>query len=452
MDSHLFVDGQGYERQGREVMSEHKFNSESESFDQAVDQKSRLNDFARSTSGWFWEMDENLRFVYFSPTFEDVTGVAPEWHYGKTREDLGIPQSVEAEQWRAHLETLNRGDPFRDFVFQRSGPDGLKWMQTSGVPVFSESGVFKGYRGTATDVTAHVLAEQRGRVLAESIEHISESFVLWDSDDRLVSCNARFRQINAAVIDTTLPGTLFEEHVRAAMGAGLYPQAVGREEEWLAERIERHRNPGPPMLMERQNGIWIQVADHQLPNGAVATISTDVTESQRLRQELEWLAANDPLTLVLNRRGFMDLARAEFVRAQRYGRPLSFLMLDIDNFKRLNDQYGHGVGDEALVTVAKVCQDTQRDSDEIGRLGGEEFGVLLPETGAQSAVAVAERLRHAVETQTGPAFTRYGPVTISIGVACHSAEHASLDELIKTADGALYEAKRNGRNRAEMSA
>ena len=125
MDSHLFVDEQDYERQGREVMSEHSFSPESRNFDQAVDEESRLNDFARSTSGWFWEMDENLRFVYFSPNVEDVTGVAPQWHYGKTREDLGIPQSVEAEQWRAHLDTLNRGEPFRDFVFQRPGPDGL---------------------------------------------------------------------------------------------------------------------------------------------------------------------------------------------------------------------------------------------------------------------------------------------------------------------------------------
>ena len=154
--------------------------------DAVTDHERRLNDFARSTSGWFWEMDANLRFVYFSPNVEEITGVEPQWHYGKTREELGVPQSVEAAEWQAHLETLQRGEPFRNFIFQRPGPDGLKWMQTSGTPIFDESGVFTGYRGNATDVTAQVLAEQRGQVLSDAIEHISETFALWDSDDRLV--------------------------------------------------------------------------------------------------------------------------------------------------------------------------------------------------------------------------------------------------------------------------
>lgn len=412
----------------------------------------RLNDFARSTSGWFWEMDANLRFVFFSPNVEDITGVAPEWHYGKTREELGIPQSVDPEQWREHLATLQRGEPFRNFIFQRSGPDGLKWMQTSGVPIFNAAGVFEGYRGNATDVTAQVLAEQRGQVLVDAIEHISETFSLWDSDDRLVTCNARFRELNQAVIETTRPGTLFADHARAAMHAGLYPQALGQEEAWLADRIHRHCNPGPPILIERQNGMWIQVADHHLPNGSIATISTDVTDSERLRQQLEWLASNDALTQLLNRRGFMDLAQAEFARAKRYERPLSFLMLDVDNFKQLNDQLGHGVGDEALVKVASACKRAQRDSDEIGRLGGEEFGVLLPETRFEAAIVVAERLRAAVEAHTADTTFGYGPVTVSIGLACETGQYDTLDALISAADRALFDAKRSGRNQVKADA
>jgi PAS domain S-box-containing protein len=189
----------------------------------------RLNDFARSTSGWFREMDANLRFVYFSPNVKDVTGVAPQWHYGKTRGELGIPESVNVEQWQAHLDTLRRGEAFSNFIFQRPGPDGLKWMQTSGTPIYNESGEFAGYRGNATDVTAQILAEQRGQVLVDAIEHISETCALWDSDDRLITCNARFRELNKTVVETTRAGTSFLEHINAALRAGLYPQADGRE-------------------------------------------------------------------------------------------------------------------------------------------------------------------------------------------------------------------------------
>jgi diguanylate cyclase (GGDEF)-like protein/PAS domain S-box-containing protein len=417
-----------------------------------IDHERRLNDFARSTSGWFWEMDASLRFVYFSPNVEEITGVAPEWHYGKTREELGIPQSMATEQWQAHLDTLQRGEPFRNFIFQRPGPDGLKWLQTSGTPIFSESGVFAGYRGNATDVTTHVLAEQRAQVLSEAIENLSETFALWDSDDRLVSSNARFREDNAAIVDLLLPGISFAEFVNAGMRAGLYPKALGQEQAWVADRIESHRNGGPPALIERVNGRWLQVADHLLPNGSVATISTDVTDSQNLRQELEWLADNDPLTQVLNRRGFMEIARAEFARSQRYERPLGFLMLDIDHFKKLNDKHGHGMGDRALAEVAKACQGALRDSDELGRLGGEEFGALLPETLPDAAMSVAARLCRTVEAQTSCESINYGPVTVSVGVAFRTVEHQTLDDLISAADGALYKAKRAGRNRVEMVA
>lgn len=143
--------------------------SKSTTIDELALHERRLNDFARSTSGWFWEMDANLRFVYFSSNVEEITGVPPQWHYGKTRAELGIPESVDVEQWQAHLDTLQRGEPFSNFIFQRSGPDGLKWMQTSGTPLFAESGEFAGYRGNATDVTVQVLAEQRGQELADAI-------------------------------------------------------------------------------------------------------------------------------------------------------------------------------------------------------------------------------------------------------------------------------------------
>ena len=246
----------------------------------------RLRDFAATLTGWFWETDAALRFTYFSPSVEDITGVPAEWHYGKTREDFGLPESVRPEDWEAHLDSLRRREPFTDFVFQRRGPDGIKWMRTSGKPVFDDLGEFQGYRGTASVITDEVEAKQRSERLTAAIENFDELFVLWGPDDRLVICNQQFRDINARVIDSVQPGELFEDHIRAAMAAGLYPAAEGWEEEWIQNRLARHREPGAPFEMQRQDGRWILLTEQRLPDGSTATISTDITQRKQAEQAL----------------------------------------------------------------------------------------------------------------------------------------------------------------------
>lgn len=247
---------------------------------------SRLNAFAAATNGWFWETDSDFRFTYFSPSVEAVTGVPPEWHYGKTREDLGVPTSVSEEEWRLHLEAQAQQLPFTDFVFAREAPDGVKWMRTSGRPYDDANGQFAGYRGVAFDITDQILAERRAALLANAIEQLDEMFVLWDADDRLVFCNAKFREINAPVAETTEPGTLFEDHQRAALAAGLYPEAMGQEDAWLAERLARHENHSNAFEIERQDGQWILVSDQRLPDGFVATVSTDITQRKQFEQAI----------------------------------------------------------------------------------------------------------------------------------------------------------------------
>jgi PAS domain-containing protein len=106
------------------------------------DSRQRFQDFAAASSDWFWEMDEKLRFTWFSPDVERVTGVPAEWHYGKTREEIGRPD-IESERWEEHLETLRRHEPFKDFVYLRRGPDGDKWMRAAGLPVFDSGGRFR---------------------------------------------------------------------------------------------------------------------------------------------------------------------------------------------------------------------------------------------------------------------------------------------------------------------
>lgn len=177
---------------------------------------------------------------------------------------------------------------------------------------------------------------------------------------------------------------------------------------------------------------------------------TDITARKQLEAKLRDLATTDALTGVANRRHFVDLAELEVARSQRYLRPMSLLMLDMDHFKSVNDAHGHDVGDMALITVVKVISGIMREQDICGRLGGEEFGLLLPETNKDQALYVAEKVR--AEVEATPVLLYDGGelrLTISVGAATLDEQTSNLDVLLKRADVALYAAKQNGRNRVE---
>jgi diguanylate cyclase (GGDEF)-like protein len=168
-------------------------------------------------------------------------------------------------------------------------------------------------------------------------------------------------------------------------------------------------------------------------------------EVLRQREDLRLLATTDSLTGVANRRQLMQIALHEVGRALRYGSPLALLVIDIDHFKAVNDTWGHPAGDSVIVNLAKMMTAVVRDQDTVGRLGGEEFAIILPETDCGGAVAIAERLRVMVESAAGEGES--APFTISIGVAAHDGEESDLEGLLSRADTALYRAKDGGRNR-----
>ncbi len=171
---------------------------------------------------------------------------------------------------------------------------------------------------------------------------------------------------------------------------------------------------------------------------------------QALNQHLDHLSKIDALTGCANRRHFQARLEAEILRADRYGHPCSVLSADIDFFKRVNDQYGHAAGDEALRHFSNIVRQKLRSEDELGRLGGEEFAVMLPETGLSSALAAAERIRRALESNPAVSAGNRLPITASFGVAC-STDGESSGALLGRADAALYRAKEGGRNRVVPS-
>jgi len=180
-------------------------------------------------------------------------------------------------------------------------------------------------------------------------------------------------------------------------------------------------------------------------------ISTDITEREAMKEQFEHQAHEDYLTGLFNRRYFMEQGQSELSRTQRYGNALSVLMLDIDHFKAINDTRGHKAGDVVLQKLAGILRETLRTVDIVGRIGGEEFAILLPETGIEKAAEVAERLREKV-AGTDVVLEAGLPLrfTVSIGVATLQGKDSNIDILLNQSDNALYLAKESGRNLVRM--
>lgn len=180
------------------------------------------------------------------------------------------------------------------------------------------------------------------------------------------------------------------------------------------------------------------------------TLGMILMTSQRLKRELDHQVSHDPLTGSLNRRAFSLIASKELARAQRTGQPLSMIMLDLDNFKQVNDHLGHGVGDQVLCRFVAVANELLRGEDVFCRFGGEEFVVLLPGATADQALAVAERLRRVYAEEAsgidGGKSLSF-PLTVSAGVS-QWRDGEAIDSLLQRVDLGLYRAKRLGRNRS----
>ena len=175
-------------------------------------------------------------------------------------------------------------------------------------------------------------------------------------------------------------------------------------------------------------------------------LSSQMRFYQNSRLEAEESARRDPLTGLLNRRGFLEQSRHAFARMERRARPLSVLMLDMDHFKRINDNFGHDAGDQALTEVARVMLRCGRTDDVLARWGGEEFIYLLPDTGVAEASALAERVRQSVAALTLTFAGTPVSFTVSIGIA-ERRRATPLADVIAQADALLLRAKAEGRNR-----
>ena len=220
------------------------------------------------------------------------------------------------------------------------------------------------------------------------------------------------------------------------------------------------------MLCQQEIGSWmgIPLISSNKLFGLLSVVSPDATsfnshqitlaqsfanaiENAHVLREVRNQASTDPLTGLYNRRSFFDLAQKEYSQAMYTKRPLAALMMDVDFFKRVNDTYGHDIGDLVLIKLAKLCARKIRNADILGRYGGEEFVLILPDTPPHTATKIAERLRRDIAEMRIRSKKGEIQVHVSVGIASLDIACPSLEELIKRSDTALYQAKQQGRNR-----
>ena len=210
-------------------------------------------------------------------------------------------------------------------------------------------------------------------------------------------------------------------------------------DQYIEDRIALVRAGDPtPMDIPHRDGRTIRSQCAILPSGGRMLTYNDVTDLVIRAKQFEELATIDGLTGLYNRRHFDVLAAAEWKRFQRYHRPLTLILIDIDQFKEINDRCGHEAGDVVLKKLATICMEGKRSTDVVARLGGDEFVVLLPETNLQQGRSVAERILGATESLNG--------VTLSVGVAEATFRMSGIEVLLRFADRALYSAKSAGKN------
>ncbi|MFV3073601.1 GGDEF domain-containing protein [Niveispirillum fermenti] len=254
----------------------------------------------------------------------------------------------------------------------------------------------------------------------------------------LAFCDHAIRHRGVMVVKDALTDARFADHpmvtgtpnIRFYAGAPL----ITRDGHVLGTLCIIDRQPRA--LSVREEGFLLDLA----------AIAMDELELRLANRELAALARTDPLTGCFNRRTFLTLAEREIGRLQRAGNDLAVMLLDIDHFKRVNDHNGHEAGDHVLSAFARRISDTVRVQDIFARLGGEEFGLIMPDTNLTAAQQTAERLREAVMATPVETGSLSIPVTVSIGVAQVKKGERSIDIAMRRADCALYLAKLEGRN------
>jgi len=438
-----------------------------------------------------WMIDAQASTTYVNPKLAELLGYSVEQMIG--RAVWAFMDEADKPLAAANLERRRQGIAEQhDFKFLHENGKAV-WVILNATPLFDPGGKYEGVLATVTDISERKRTEEATlrrnaelaalNQLAQALSKLAEPAALLELIYQVISPVLDNRNLYIALYDAAKQTVSFPVY---SMEGRRIPWPGRRLSNGLTEHIIRTRAPllltrnlmasaralgitpgrelrsylGVPMLAgDRVVGV-IAMRDHEREDAfdlghqemlsTIASQSAIALENARLFAETERLARTDALTGIANRRTLFEAGARELSRARRFGHPLSALMLDIDQFKQVNDTYGHARGDEVLHVLAQRCQQHIRESDLVARYGGEEFVILLVETELRGARSLAERLRDLLAQTVSD--TGEGPlqVTVSIGVAATNGETVDFAALLQRADEALYAAKQAGGNRVEV--
>lgn len=273
---------------------------------------------------------------------------------------------------------------------------------------------------------------------------MSEGITIIDSNDQLILYNTQAATYLGLADSNVGVGVVLNDLIERTADNGIVdPGSL------LMQQLDASRE-GKPQFFEREleGGRILSVRANPIPGGGVITLYTDITERKAFEKRLIEMAIRDELTGLINRRKFFTLANHEEERAKREGHVVSVMMIDEDYFKKINDTYGHAIGDDVLRDLADNCRKIFRKTDVVGLYGGEEFSVILPGAKKEMSKVIAERLRKSVAESIVKSEKGDVAYTISIGIAYAEGRDIRIEEILDRADRALYTAKAQGRNRA----
>lgn len=421
----------------------------------ASEEKLRITIAAVKDGLWEWRLDQKM--INFDARCMEMLGYPPEARLLDQAQAKTLLHPEDRERVRLTIRTsLTCGDSDMRFEYRMLGADGQwHWLECRGQVVEREpNGRALRIVGTHSDIAARKAIEaelaQASRYQRALIERSGIAIIVSDEKLRITHANRR-----ACELFGYRESELIDEELSILGGDD---EAIGSSLAQVHAELFRHGQLDLTLPLLRHDRRPLHVALHASlldPSDAHSDtiwVLQDVTAQHQATMELQRLATTDSLTNLLNRRVFLQQLSLELERQRRQQvRAGSLLMIDLDHFKQINDRYGHPAGDAALVHFARILRELVRRIDHAGRLGGEEFSVLLPGTPASGAQQFAERLREALHAEPLVHLGSHIPLTASIGVTELRDSDDRAETVIARADTALYRAKALGRDRVELA-